>query len=96
MKSTLLTGVDAPTAKKSYFKMSKKPQKHILCSFTKFRKKKISFVACVKKAFFGAPKYLFCVPFYYFFTQATKKSFPRKTLWVNIKYSDIHPASNNE
>jgi hypothetical protein len=44
----------------------------ILCSLTKFCKKKIIFVTGVKKTIFYATKLLFTQLFFIIFTQATK------------------------
>jgi hypothetical protein len=61
-----LLGVDAPIGQKLFFKMSKNSEKkfvcmhlHILCSLTKFCKKKIYFGASVKKTKFYDTKLLF-------------------------------------
>jgi hypothetical protein len=62
----------------------------ILYSLTKFHKKKIFFVACAKKEKNWCSKIAIYMNLFVFFTHAKKKSFLRKTLWVNIKYSDIH------
>jgi hypothetical protein len=76
-----LLGVDVPAGQKLFFKMFKILKKivsvhlHILCSLTKSCKKKIFFVAYVKRQIFMVQNYYLCNIFFIFFIQATKNVF---------------------
>jgi hypothetical protein len=81
-----LLGVDASTGQKLFFKISKKIEKkivgmhlHILCSLTKFCKKKIFFGAYIKRQFFMVQNYYLCNIFLSFLYMPQKMSFHTKT-----------------
>jgi hypothetical protein len=76
-----LLGVYVPVGQKIFFKMSKNYEKkisvhlNILCSLTKFCKKKIIFMTCVKKTTFLCYKIAIYVAIFCLFIQGTKNVF---------------------
>jgi hypothetical protein len=66
---------------------------HILCSLTKFCKKKIIFVICVKKTIFMLQNYYLRSSFFiFFYTEHKKYLFTPKLWWMDIERSDALPG----